>query len=180
LLEGEFNLRHLPPGSGIFPWPIWIAFIFAVIFCVGFLERRNQRQLPEGVATGLLLGSIGLLSAFMAASLTWDSIPHGLRSIGGWPFAALIAGSLLHIGAQSRVTGHILLIGISVHIVLFSRNYIEQQPKEMAWWFDTDVADAARTMNTQEWKKFIKRRGYPEQAKMYFDKQYIAPHGNRR
>ena len=44
------------------------------------------------------LACLGILCGILPAALTWEAIPHALRSIGAWPFFSLLGGGLLVLG----------------------------------------------------------------------------------
>jgi len=108
---GDPNLRHSAHIVGeLSPLDI-LAVCLAVagltrVAWLGF-RQMTQRELPRwpridrrdqmliGVA---LLSMVAGMFATLPAALTWEGLPHALRTIGAWPFVALFSGAVLSIG----------------------------------------------------------------------------------
>jgi hypothetical protein len=105
-LGGDQNLRHSTQYFGelglldAFALTMGLAVVAAVV--------RNRPELRLGAAPGarnlaryFRLAGAGILSGVLPAALTWEAIPHALRSIGAWPFFSLLGGGLLVV-AETR------------------------------------------------------------------------------
>ncbi len=108
---GDPNLRHSSQLVGqLSPIDI-VAVVFAVastvrVTALGFRQMSTEEaprwprlDKREQLLVLVALSSIvaGMFATFPTA-LTWEGLPHALRSIGAWPFVALFSGSVLAIG----------------------------------------------------------------------------------
>jgi 4-amino-4-deoxy-L-arabinose transferase-like glycosyltransferase len=113
-LGGDQNLRHSTQYFGelglldAFALTMGLAVIAAVV-----RERIDPNypgppDLRSGAGPGARtlaryfgLAGVGILAGILPAALTWEAIPHALRSIGAWPFFSLLGGGLLVV-AETR------------------------------------------------------------------------------
>ena len=108
---GDPNLRHSSHLVGQLS-PIDLLAIGLAVVGTGAVALLGFRQMSrqaaphwprlggrEQVLVRVALSSIvaGMFATFPAA-LTWEGLPHALRSIGAWPFVALFSGAVLAIG----------------------------------------------------------------------------------
>jgi len=110
-LGGDENLRHSTQYFGelglldAFALALGLALLAAVVreqIRPGPPELRLAAAPPAGtLARYFGLAGLGILSGILPAALTWEAIPHALRSIGAWPFFSLLGGGLLVV-AEAR------------------------------------------------------------------------------
>jgi len=108
---GDPNLRHSTHLVGQLS-PIDILAVGLAVAGGGWIALLAYRQMSgrtasdwprlderERVLVMAALSSMvaGMFATFPAA-LTWEGLPHALRSIGAWPFVALFSGAVLAIG----------------------------------------------------------------------------------
>jgi hypothetical protein len=112
---GDGNPRHSAQIVGQLSPVDDLALVLAVVAVVG-LAIRTARQIggevppvwPRLSRPWKYLAAIAALSvaggffATLPAALTWEGIPHALRSIGGWPCVVLFTGAVLAAGWQAR------------------------------------------------------------------------------
>ena len=70
----------------------WAAFVGGL---VGTLVLMADRGFHDGLRLAWFL-------ATLPAALTWEGIPHALRSIGAWPCVVLFTGAVLAGGWAAR------------------------------------------------------------------------------
>jgi hypothetical protein len=88
-LHGDANLRHNSGFSGELSWFDTAALALGVIFLlVKLVFSREKLRLNRVVVFCLA----GFILGVLPAAVTWDGIPHSLRSAASWPFAALLTG----------------------------------------------------------------------------------------
>jgi hypothetical protein len=179
--EGEFNLRHTVHSFGVMSWVDAVGItLAAVLFIINFIFKKFRLKDDEHVKyrAVLTIGIIGFLSGAIGAGLTWDSIPHGLRSLGGAPFLCLFAGTCLAYVTRFIVIRPIIMSFALYFAFVFYSYYFTQFKIDSAWWFDNDVdielKKAIVNKDRAGWDKFMKERGYPAQAKRYFDIVYFG------
>ena len=171
---GEYNLRHTTGKFGIFSWLDLFSFSFALILFIvssGWKNLRIESAHTYKMRKLFLLGFIGYLSATMAAALTWDSIPHALRSLSGWPFAALLSGVCLSYICRFRIFQYITALVCLTFSFYFGSYYFGDFRVDSAWWYDTDVTDARsemeKTGDKKAFQNFLAERQYPSLAREY-------------
>jgi hypothetical protein len=104
-LGGDENLRHSTQYFGelglldAFALGMGLALLTAVVREQIHPRDPDTPLAAAAAATTLVryfgLACIGILSGILPAALTWEAIPHALRSIGAWPFFSLLGGGLL-------------------------------------------------------------------------------------
>ena len=87
-INGDSNVRHSPSFSGMLSYAIGFVLLL-------FIARLCLRGIQWFDKTPFLLIAAGLISFTVPAALTWEGIPHSLRSIGAWPFWVLLATACL-------------------------------------------------------------------------------------
>lgn len=138
--NGDANLRHSIPGFGQSLLAVMPFILLALYF---FAYRRNSRE-------GLVLASLFMIGV-TAASLTYESIPHALRSITAVPSLEITAAFGIYVFYQ-YVSGRdrysrLALTAIAVllltgNIVLFLDAYFTEYPQVSEDWFDFGMDEA--------------------------------------
>jgi hypothetical protein len=138
---GDRNLRHSTQQFGELGWLDILALMCGAALFVEFLIRR-YRNLSEEIATyksGLRICWWCAMTGFVPAALTWEGLPHALRSISVWPFWAIIAGCLLSrfVEKHSWMAPIVALVGL-VFCATFLRVYFYGYPSETqtSYYFD--------------------------------------------
>ena len=164
LIHGDTNLRHSTGFGGVLSWFDAAVILMLIAIIVRYAWRRQWALSKIGFPIGF--AAVGWLTALMAASLTWESIPHALRSIGGWPFVILLTGLGAHrfVGLQKRAKP--VLVGIALLFTAFYlTDYFFRYPQRSASWFDADIKAKALTGQ--------KPGNYPDLAWTYFQMEYL-------
>jgi len=86
-VKGDCNTRHNYACQPELVWPVAIFFAFGIMLTIRDLFKRTYEKTYVPV---LLLGWLFIMS--LPATLTWEGIPHALRSIGMIPPVMILAG----------------------------------------------------------------------------------------
>jgi hypothetical protein len=160
VLRGDLNPRHGTQMFGILSW-------LDLLALTGLLAGPNRKLLA--------LGAFGFLTALAVASLTWEGVPHALRSITGWPFVALLTGALLAAACTRwRVMPYLVLICAIAFSAMFLNVYFTTYRTSSAPHFDAVLREEAeRARKTGNWAPL---RGYgefyPREALRYYFLHY--------
>ena len=100
-LSGDQNLRHSTGFVGELSWMDCLALVSVPVIILRwcyltFISKIENSSTMQAVWGWLLCLSLaGFFSGIAPAALTIESLPHALRSIGAWPFLALLSSLLL-------------------------------------------------------------------------------------
>ena len=171
LVSGDRNLRH---SSGLFGELGWVD-IWAVCGALVLVFAALLRRRPVAADGALLLAIAGIAAGFVPAALTWESIPHALRSIGAWPFISLLSGWLLMKTAQKwRLWSALTVIVALSYSFFFLIDYFAVYSRMSQPWFDASVKELAlRSAESGEWNQFS-RQGYDQAALRYYLIRYAG------
>lgn len=158
-LWGDANRRHSTGLVGEFSPVDAFAMLVALLavarrFVLGVVSARplaplavDTRRLTHFAAFGLL----GFVCGTLPAALTWDSVPHALRSIGAWPFAAVLAGAVLTWLFLSRLWTRPLVVAIAVvYSVAFFASYSRVYRREPLDTFHRDIQQAIERVRQRD------------------------------
>jgi len=162
--SGDANLRHSTQFTGELGWVDILAVGMGIIFLI---KSRVKKPWDRRLIFCLL----GFLIGLVPAALTWERIPHALRSVGAWPFISLVSGYLLAIALERWAQFKNTLVIVSlVYSVLFFWNYFETYPKLSKNVWDTPVKEIAILAKEQNaWPEFLEiTKTYPYMATRYF------------
>ena len=153
---GDGNPRHSAQIVGQLSPVDDLALVLAAVAAVG-LAIRTARQIggtvppvwPRLDASRRSLAAVAALSvaawflATLPAALTWEGIPHALRSIGAWPCVVLFSGAVLAAGWAARrwvpvVTVVIAVIYSAFYLPGYFRFYRDINPDV----FHRDITEA--------------------------------------
>ena len=159
LFRGDLNPRH---GTQLFGILSWLD-VLAILVGVWLLKRVHRTSLTIAVA--------GWLGALIVASLSWEGVPHALRSITGWPFLALLTGTLLAAAcARWRIAPYVVLVCAIVFAGTFLKTYFTTYRTASAPFFDAVLRQEAEE---GDWEAL---RGYwafyPKPALRYYFLHY--------
>jgi dolichyl-phosphate-mannose-protein mannosyltransferase len=168
--SGDRNLRHSTQASGE-----WGALeILGLATALGLLLARRSIWRDRGEALSLGLTVIAYVFALVPAALTWEANPHALRSIGGYPFVALLAGFALARGIEvwPRLPAVILIVALVCGGWYFW-DFFTRYPGRAAAWFNAPVAERAlaipKTGRVADYDLLHSiEGGYPDLAIFYF------------
>ncbi len=153
-LTGDSNLRHGTGSFGILG-PIDILAAVAAPFA---LSAKNAGRGALGFAAW------GFLAGIAAAAMTWESLPHALRSIGGLPFLSLFTGAVLAKTAarvKPALPALLAIASISFSHLLYS--YFVVYPSHARDWFEGALNERVAPLKTiDDWNAFMTAPGDPQ------------------
>jgi hypothetical protein len=125
-LYGDMNLRHSIGTFGMLSYLDAYALILGIILLLyRCFTTKNSifRNNEQGCLLKLAL--IGIVVGIVPSALTNQGIPHGLRSIGCWPYFAILTGLILSLVDDLISSRWFRVITISIGLIFFSA-YIYQ------------------------------------------------------
>jgi len=153
---GDVNTRHSAQIVGQLSPVDDVALVLAAM-AVASLAVRAARQIAgtvppvwprlspawRSLASVALLCVAGAFLATLPAALTWEGIPHALRSIGTWPIVVLFSGAVLAAAWEARrwvpvVTVVVAVIYSAVYLPGYFRFYENINPDV----FHRDITEA--------------------------------------
>ncbi len=151
--QGDGNLRHSTQLLGEWGW-LEISSFFALIF----LMLRFPKKLSPSFWRIVAFGFLGFLIGIIPAALTWEGVPHALRSSAGWPFVALWSGIIWWQVSQMWPVTKKVAVGIIIfYSGYFGYAYFIEYPRLAPAWFDEHVQTAAlQGQKTGDWSEFKK------------------------
>lgn len=173
-LHGDANLRHNPAFSGELSWFDIAALLLGLIYLVAGRGKSWKEFRLNPVAVFCVAGFvIGVLPA----ALTWEGVPHSLRSAASWVFVALFTGWLVStIEPRWQWPAPALTAVAAAFAVGFLYYYFAVYPTEAEPYFQSLVKDAAEyAQATGDWDKFRAAaiaEAYDEHGCRYFLMQY--------
>jgi hypothetical protein len=154
-IDGDGSLRHNPHLSGQLSPVDALALLFVLWMVIHFITRLVRGRTPLPDVPGLILspttrwlmaialcalvcGFFGLASS----ALTFEAIPHAMRSIGAWPFIALFTGAVLTLAWTHRNWVPPTLAAVAlVHTLYYLPAYFHAYDKAPNHWFMRDMTD---------------------------------------
>ena len=120
--HGDGNLRHGIPNFGVLSWLDVVSFL-ALIILLGITCLKSNilknKAIQSWQLTALMIGVIGIVANLIPASLTIN-VPHSLRSIGVYPFVAILTGLTLSYLDEKLKPKFILIFSIVIGLCFFS------------------------------------------------------------
>jgi hypothetical protein len=169
MINGDRNLRHSTREFGIFSWVQFVASVFA-IFAIAFdLVRKITHKpliffqsLAKAEATLWVVGIVGTVLGIAPAALTWEGVPHSIRSIGAWPFLCILAGLSIECAlrwiqcrfrvSSARLTEAAIWVTSLIFFTVYLDVYFVKYPPISTAWFQIDqepISQAYSRMNQQ-------------------------------
>lgn len=140
---GDANARHSTQRIGELGFvevlAVGVGVMLLVEWLFGARERTPTRAAAEGAwGAHTLVGFCGFaaLAGILPAALCYTGVPHALRSIGAWPFLAVISGFLLsRFAAYGPQAVRVISAVAILHSAYFAYAYFVLYPKIDDRWF---------------------------------------------
>lgn len=150
--HGDANLRHSTGAFGALSWGDGLAFVFAAVW----LARGRWRTPSPGgnIAVFALLMSVAF--GVLPAALTWEGVPHVLRSIGAYPFFCVLSGAAVAFVARDVRWATWAFSGTAIVFALvFGWVYVTTYPAaSYAAWESEYRVIAERSKAANDWSIF--------------------------
>jgi hypothetical protein len=154
-IDGDSSLRHNPHLTGQLSPLDALALLFVLWMAVHFVVRLVRGRTPLPDVPNLILApttrwllAVGLcaivcgLFGLASSALTFEAIPHAMRSIGAWPFVALFTGVVLTLAWTHRNWVPPTLASVAlVYTLYFLPAYFYVYDKVPNHWFMRDMTD---------------------------------------
>ena len=174
-VHGDANLRHNSQFSGELSW----LDAAALVLGLAFLATRWRAARPAKWDRVVVFAMIGFVVGVLPAAITWEGLPHALRSAACWPFAALLTGRVVaRLEGEWRWAPPLLAGVAAAFAVAFLYHFFAIYPVQAQPYFQSLVRDAAEYgQATGDWDKFrdaARAEAYDPHACRYFLTQYAG------
>jgi len=156
---GDANLRHSTQRIGELGFVEALAVGIGVMLIAERVFARGTRAASGGSVGAwgarrlVFFSGFALLAGVLPAALCYTGVPHALRSIGAWPFQAVVFGFLLSRFARFGPQAVRVIAAVAVlHSAWFAHAYFVEYPKIDDRWFHGALERilTARDLNTLE------------------------------
>ena len=130
-LSGDQNIRHSIQYFGELSWLDLFAIIAGSFYISIALIKNKFIDFSSQEKKLLLIAILGIAANILPAALANQGAPHALRSIGCWPFYALLTGCILDILGRSISSRVVSIITYAISMIffgLFSWKYFVEYP----------------------------------------------------
>ena len=150
-LTGDSNLRH---STGTFGELSWLDTFALACVVAGTVYRKFPVKKLRPL---LLFAVLGFLTGIVPAALTWEGLPHALRSIGAWPFLALFTGTILWMVSQRWSYGSLTIVLIAwINAGIFLYSYFVDYPEKAFGWFDGQLRlEVEQAQQNNHWQELM-------------------------
>jgi 4-amino-4-deoxy-L-arabinose transferase-like glycosyltransferase len=139
---GDANARHSTQRIGelgfleVLGIGIGVMLLFERWLGSGAGAPSNAPVGDWGARRLVFFSAFGVLAGILPAALCFTGVPHALRSIGAWPFQAVVFGFLLSRFARSGARAVAVIAAVAVlHSAWFAHAYFVAYPKIDDRWF---------------------------------------------
>ena len=143
LQSGDHNLRHSIQTFGQMDWVT--AFGVLATGVIAFTKNlRKKLNWDERHVVMIKLSILGTIAGITPAALTWEGVPHAIRSLGAWPFMVILA--TLGLGLIIQKVPKLIWAFTAASVVFFTlyvQDYFENYPKIAEAWFDVSIVERA-------------------------------------
>jgi len=173
-IYGDGNWRHNYSGSPLmYPWPVGIFFLMGIFYSMSQLFKARKSSMPFSKE---IIASYGLLVLWwiimlLPGILTYEGVPHALRTLGAAPpsyiFAGIGAAMFLawlknkYIGKNIKLFSYYLFISVLVIYCIFFAWYkyfiVWGQSPKVSDAFTQRFVDVGNGLNSyrEEIKKYV-------------------------
>lgn len=168
-LSGDSNPRHSTQLVGELSWVDLLAMLTCALFVVQ--RKGNLAGLFADDRNLLTLIALGIGSGVVPAALTFEGIPHAIRSIGASVFYPLFTGLvILRCSSKYRFYPLVTLISGLIFCLFYFYGFFWKYPDSALEVFDTQVKTSAQeAARSGDWSEYWKTFSYyPETTHRYY------------
>lgn len=168
-LSGDGNLRHSIQWGGVLSWLDLLALL---LFPVLLLQTKIREEIKH--RREFCLALILFVAGILPAAMTWESLPHSLRSIGAVPFLAMSSGYVLFIFVSvCKKMSPLIVIVALIFSGFFGYGYFVRYPEISREWFDSSSVQRIQELvqipgQSESAVRDQVNRDYPTLALSYF------------
>ena len=118
--SGDQNIRHSIQYFGELSWLDLFAITAGIILLINSLFRNSFNTFSDQDKKLLTISVLGIVANIVPAALANQGAPHALRSIGCWPFYALLTGCILNILGRLISTRVVYISTYFISLIFFS------------------------------------------------------------
>lgn len=119
-LSGDQNIRHSIQYFGELSWLDFFALVFGIIYIFNALIKNKSTIFSSQEKQILVISLLGIAANILPAALANQGAPHALRSIGCWPFYALLTGCFLNILGRWIPSKIVRIFTYAITLIFFS------------------------------------------------------------
>jgi len=179
-VSGDGNIVHSTQHFGELGWLDILALAGGVALLASFLWRRIRHK-NETIKPARRLWILVWCAAtgIVPAALTWESLPHALRTVAVWPFWAAIAGCLLAAFVKEHKWAAPLVLAVALAFsTVFAVEYFGHYPAESrASFFGVYKDLAVQAGRTGDWSAYFRAAATLPPAGMFY---YPIEYGGMR
>jgi hypothetical protein len=168
-VHGDANLRHSSQFCGELSWLDIAALAGGIIVLAWKIIRRRR----VGWSPWAAFCAAGFLIGIVPAALTWEGVPHSLRSAASWPFLCMLSGYIIWKCEQRWPASLLAFAAIALAFAAgLTRYYFRVYPARAASAFQVPVKQGAEYgRKTGDWGPFraaARDESYDDAACAYF------------
>ena len=141
--SGDHNLRHSTQSFGQMDWLTAMGCLITSALLT-FKKLRSRFVWSNGHVVIAKLSLLGILAGITPAALTWEGVPHAIRSLGSWPFFVMFGA--VGLSALIQKIPKLAWVAVGVALVFFSlyiQDYFVNYPIRARDWFDQSIVEHA-------------------------------------
>lgn len=119
-ISGDQNIRHSIQAFGELSWLDafglaggFLAFIYLSV------KNWGCKYFDQGEKKLIIVAILGIVANTLPSALTNEGTPHALRSIGSWPFYALLTGIFLNVMSKVLHEKYVSISAIVISLLFF-------------------------------------------------------------
>lgn len=119
-ISGDQNIRHSIQAFGELSWldAFGLAGGFSAFIYLS-IKNWGCKYFVHGEKKLITIALLGILANTIPSALTNEGTPHALRSLGSWPFYALLTGIFLNLLSKVLQEKYVLISTILISLLFF-------------------------------------------------------------
>lgn len=158
-VSGDANIVHSSQIVGELSWldAAGLFLVICLVLCRLLIKRKTGKLMNQSEKFMAFFIAVNILIGIVPSALTWEGMPHALRSIGAMPFTAMLCGYMIWKVTEEWKMAYPLIAAIAIMFsVYFLKYYFLKYPKEAYGMFATYAKDRAKQAETaNDWNQFI-------------------------
>jgi hypothetical protein len=119
-ISGDQNIRHSTQAFGELSWLDAFSLTGGVLVLIySGIKNSGCKYFDQGEKKLIIVALLGILANTLPSALTNEGTPHALRSLGSWPFYALLTGIFLTLMSKFLQEKYILISTIVISLLFF-------------------------------------------------------------
>jgi len=173
--KGSLNAMHSSGYVGILSWTESCAVVLGCLCLVWRLVRTKCKSIfRDEQHQYIVLFFINILIGVIPSALTWEGLPHALRTIIAWPFVCLVLSYVLwRIIERWKFALPVICIISALFVIKFGEHYFTDYPKYTYGMYSPWSKEEAQAAKTDmDWLRFIVRHRHQDYHTCYYLMNY--------